>query len=216
MFFLLSFTLAFTSCGGVRPSLGRLVPSVGKYRGSLSGGVAAGAAPPPQRSPNRPVPRAHCRPRRGGRGHGRGHLRRRYPPLPSTWVHLLGGQTGPGWRDVSQCWGGCSGVLMDPRPPRSPPALPDAPLARAAAQGGSAGPLSWACPPGRACPEARPPAALSCLRSWKAMGSGSGAGVGVIPPCLSPPPPNLGGEGSRAGHSPRPKHVPANPSFAPP
>lgn len=58
MFFLFLFALAFTSHGSVRQSPGRLAPPIGKYRGSLSGGVAASATTPPQRSPNRPVPRA--------------------------------------------------------------------------------------------------------------------------------------------------------------
>lgn len=48
LFFLLLFALAFPCRGRVRPSLGRLAPLIGKYQGSLSGGVAASTAPPPQ------------------------------------------------------------------------------------------------------------------------------------------------------------------------
>jgi len=78
MSFLLLFALSFASRGGVRRSLGRLAPPIGKYRGSLSGGAAAGAAPLPQRSP-----RAHSRPRtRGaGRGRGGGDTRGGFPPF---------------------------------------------------------------------------------------------------------------------------------------
>lgn len=148
-------------------------------------------------------------------------------PLVHSCSHLLWqGQALPGslapW--IGKYWGSLSGgVAALPKLAGPKGRLPPLHMRRGRCRSGgdmcgSAGPLSWAFPPRSPCLKAILPAVLARLCGQAAAlcqlnEKRWGAVVAVIPPCLSPQP---GGKGSRADHSPWPKHVSANPSFTPP